>query len=432
MRTSRSFTISNPSTCKEALLAWSRQYHRIVWLDSNDYTDAYSTFDAVLAVGEQLDKTGVVTTTECLHHVLNREKDWWFGYFSYDVKNELEDLSSANFDGLGFPTLYFFQPEKVIILYRNQLRFLYRDFCTHEIESDFLQIRAWEGTETWVGEQQHSVLLQSRLSQTEYLTKVRQLLRHIYRGDIYEANFCQEFYAENTVIAPWNTYTKLNTLSRPPFATFLRLNDKYLLCASPERYLKKSGSTVITQPMKGTAPRGVTPGEDQRLKKQLAESQKEKAENTMIVDLVRNDLSKSALPGSVTVKELCAIYTYPQVHQMVSTVAAQVSTTKPPLELIQETFPMGSMTGAPKISAMKIIEALEVTKRGLYSGAVGYFAPNGDFDFNVVIRSILYNATAQYVSFSVGSAITAQSDPEQEYQECLVKAKALRQVLETS
>ena len=168
------------------------------------------------------------------------------------------------------------------------------------------------------------------------------------------------------------------------------------------------------------------------LKKQLQQDPKERAENIMITDLVRNDLSKSALKGSVKVEELCGVYAFKQVHQMISTITAQVPKALNSMQLIQDTFPMGSMTGAPKVSAMKIIEEQEETKRGLYSGAVGYFDPNGNFDFNVVIRSILYNQTSKYVSFSVGSAITSKSDVEKEYQECLLKAKAMRSVLEGS
>jgi para-aminobenzoate synthetase component 1 len=150
----------------------------------------------------------------------------------------------------------------------------------------------------------------------------------------------------------------------------------------------------------------------------------------MIVDLVRNDLSRTATKGSVEVAELCKIYTFKQVHQMISTVVSEVENTTSQVEIIKSTFPMGSMTGAPKISAMNIIEELEETKRGLYSGAVGYFTPEGDFDFNVVIRSILYNAKNQYLSFSVGSAITSEATPESEYEECLLKAKAMFEVLQ--
>jgi para-aminobenzoate synthetase component 1 len=256
------------------------------------------------------------------------------------------------------------------------------------------------------------------------------MLSHIRRGDIYEANFCQEFYCENTTINPLEAYDKLNRISRPPFATFLKCDDKYLLSASPERYLKKVGAKIISQPIKGTAKRSSNIIEDQEFKHQLEHSEKERSENIMIVDLVRNDLSHTAIKGSVEVEELCKIHSFEQVHQMISTVTSIIDKNTHPVDVIRTTFPMGSMTGAPKISAMKIIEALEETKRGLYSGAVGYFSPDGDFDFNVIIRSILYNASKKYVSYSVGSAITAKSNPQDEYEECLVKAKAMREVLE--
>src|SRR5690606_8356815 len=169
---------------------------------------------------------------------------------------------------------------------------------------------------------------------------------------------------------------------------------------------------------------------DEESKNKLAEDPKERAENIMITDLVRNDLSHTAQKGSVQVTELCEIYSFMQVHQMISTIISKLDYQYSAVDAIKKSFPMGSMTGAPKISSMKIIEDLEETKRGLYSGAVGYFSPTGDFDFNVVIRSILYNAQNHYVSYSVGGAITAKSDPLKEYEECLIKAKAMRQVLE--
>jgi len=193
--------------------------------------------------------------------------------------------------------------------------------------------------------------------------------------------------------------------------------------------LKKKGGNLLTQPIKGTARRSQDAEEDKNIAKDLATDPKEKSENVMIVDLVRNDLSRIAKKGSVNVEELCKVYTFKQVHQLVSSVTAEIADDIPPVEALRTSFPMGSMTGAPKISAMKIIEQLEESKRGLYSGAVGYFTPKGDFDFNVVIRSILYNSGNKYLSFSVGGAITAKSDPEKEYEECLLKAKAMREVL---
>ena len=269
------------------------------------------------------------------------------------------------------------------------------------------------------------------MTKDSYFEKFQKIHNHICRGDIYEMNFCQEFYVENKTIHPLQVYDKLNTISNPPFATFLKLDDKYLLSASPERYIKKEKTTIISQPIKGTSKRSIDVTEDEELKILLEKNEKERSENIMIVDLVRNDLSKTATKGSVKVPELCKVYSFDQVHQMISTVTSEVEHNKSPVEVLRTTYPMGSMTGAPKVSAMKIIEELEETKRGLYSGSVGYFTPENDFDFNVIIRSILYNKSNKYVSYSVGGAITVKSTAEAEYQECLIKAKAMREALLT-
>jgi para-aminobenzoate synthetase component 1 len=431
LRKRQTYTITDPSLVKEALLDWSGNYEKVVWLDDNGHRNEYHSYDAALALSRQTGKSKIIDSLGVLKSSIAEMQDWLFGYFSYDLKNELEDLQSHNYDGLGFPDLHFFQPEKVILLQGKELTFLYLEHCAEEMENDVGELLSNKG----LSEQRKSpsipIRIKMRIHKDAYFEKVNRFLEHIHRGDIYEANFCQEFYAEDSAVDPLETYKRLNAISQPPFACFMRLDEKYLLCASPERYLKKMGQTVISQPIKGTAPRSQNKAEDERLKQQLSQDEKERAENIMITDLVRNDLSKSALKGSVIVQELCQVYPYKQVHQMISTVVATVPKDKNPVELIEETFPMGSMTGAPKISAMKIIEELEETKRGLYSGAVGYFDPNGDFDFNVVIRSILYNAASKYVSYSVGSAITGKSDPEKEYQECLLKARAMRNVLET-
>lgn len=361
-------------------------------------------------------------------------KDWLFGYLSYDLKNDIEDLHSNNFDRLEFPDLFFFQPKKLFLLKGNVLQIQYLFLCDDEIESDFTAITNHQQqtannnvTLSAVDGQQPKI--QQRISKEDYLAKVTEMLSHIHRGDIYEANFCMEFYAENAPIEPVEIYQKLNAISRPPFATYFKNNHQYLLCASPERYLRKEGNKVISQPIKGTAKRHSDKVLDEQSKTELAQNPKERSENVMIVDLVRNDLSHTATKGSVIVEELCEIYSFEQVHQMISTIVSTVEDATSPIEILKTTFPMGSMTGAPKISAMKIIEELEATKRGLYSGAVGYFTSNNDFDFNVVIRSILYNSKNEYLSFSVGSAITSQAVPEQEYEECLLKAKAMFEVL---
>jgi para-aminobenzoate synthetase component 1 len=427
LRTIISKTIENPEAFKSQLLLWSQQFREVVFLDSNDYPSKYSSFDCVLAVDAFTSlQTDYHNAFDDLKQYQQQSKDWLFGYLSYDLKNDTEKLHSNNFDGLHFPDLFFFQPKKLFFLKGNQIEIHYLYLCDDELESDFHDIINCK-----LQTKNHKPLdIKQRISQGSYLSKVRSMLEHIHRGDIYEANFCMEFYAKNATIDPSNIYQKLNSISKPPFATFFKNNQYYLLCASPERYLRKEENKVISQPIKGTAKRFSDSVLDENSKKELSENPKERSENIMIVDLVRNDLSHTATKGSVEVEELCGVYTFKQVHQMISTVISKVESTIPPIEILQTTFPMGSMTGAPKISAMKIIEELEETKRGLYSGAVGYFTPTHDFDFNVVIRSILYNAQNKYLSFSVGSAITAQSIAEQEYEECLLKAKAMFEVLQ--
>jgi para-aminobenzoate synthetase component 1 len=419
--------INNPKEFKIKLLQWSQQFREVVFLDSNEYHQHYSSYECVLAVDAFTSlQTDFHNAFEDIKQYQQQTKDWLFGYFSYDLKNDTEDLKSNNFDGLHFPDLFFFQPKKVFLLKGNQLEVHYLLLCDDEFEYDFQEIL--NTTEKQITDNQQPTINQ-RISKEDYLSKVNKMLEHIQRGDIYEANFCMEFFAENAIINPLEIYQKLNAISKPPFAVFFKNNQDYLLSASPERYLRKEGNKIISQPIKGTAKRFLDADLDVKSKNDLAENPKERSENIMIVDLVRNDLSKTATKGSVEVEELCGIYSFEQVHQMISTVKSTVEETISPIEIIKTTFPMGSMTGAPKISAMNIIENLEETKRGLYSGAVGYFSPENNFDFNVVIRSILYNAKNQYLSFSVGSAITSKAVAEQEYDECLLKAKAMFEVL---
>ena len=280
--------------------------------------------------------------------------------------------------------------------------------------------------------EQQPVAIASRFSKTEYLGTVAKIKAHISRGDIYVTNFCQEFYAENAEIDPLEVFKKLNKISPAPFSAFLKWNDKYVICASPERFLAKRGDKLISQPIKGTAKRGKDEAEDDAIKQELRNQTKEQQENVMIVDLVRNDLTRSAKPGTVRTEELFGIYTFKQVHQMISTVVSELDANVSPVTAIKSAFPMGSMTGAPKVSAMQLMEQYERSKRGVYSGAVGYFSPDGDFDFNVVIRTLLYDQKNKYLSFHAGSAITFYADAEKEYEECLLKVKAIRDVLSGS
>ena len=432
MRLKRKYNVSLTENLKNKLLYWSKKFEEVVWLDSNDINNYsnYSKYTAILAVDAfTAIKTDCYQAFKKLEDYQTKTNDWLFGYLTYDLKNDIEFLKSSNFDGLHFPDLYFFQPKRIFLFTNTEVEIQYLNCIEDELVTDWEDILN-QDYKTYKFKNKSTLKIISRTSKENYFNRLEKILEYIRRGDIYESNFCQEFYSENTKIDPLNTFIYLNKISKSPFATFMRLGNLYALSASPERYISKNGNTVISQPIKGTAKRHSDKMEDEKLRLKLENDQKERSENIMITDLVRNDLSKFANKGSVKVDELCKIYSFEQVHQMISTITCQVDNSLSPVYMIRETFPMGSMTGAPKISAMNIIEELEDSKRGLYSGAVGYFNPRGDFDFNVVIRSILYNTLNNYVSFSVGSAITAKSIPENEYEECLIKAKAMREALE--
>ena len=364
MRKQLKYTLKDPEEFKNKLLAWSQQYREVVWLDSNKHTQNFSSFDSILAVDAftsiQTDTLDAFIKLNEYHEVT---KDWLFGYLTYDLKNDTEALRSQNHDELEFPDLFFFQPKKIFILKGDILEMHYLKCVEDDLESDLttitnLEISKFDQAKTT------DIKIKLRIHKEDYFNKVNALLEHIHRGDIYEVNFCQEFYAEEISLNPLETYLKLNEISKPPFATYLKFDDKFLLSASPERYLKKSGCKVISQPIKGTAKRAEDLVQDEVLKNQLRDDTKEQSENIMIVDLVRNDLSRIAKKGTVTVDELCKVYTFEQVHQLISTVSCEVENSMNPIEIIKNSFPMGSMTGAPKISAMELIEKYEVTKRG--------------------------------------------------------------------
>ena len=357
-----------------------------------------------------------------------RLNDWLLGYFSYDLKNEFESgLSSSNWDFAGFQNFGFFQPRFMIRRTGESWHLGYESDCdTQQDALSFVEkIRGYSVHENY---DLPSITFQSNVSREEYLQTVEKLKHHIRKGDIYEINYCIDFFCERVAIDPARVFSELMKIAPMPFSTLLRHNESFLMSASPERYLRKRGARVLSQPMKGTAKRNPSKSEDYKVMKQLAESDKERAENIMIADLVRNDLARVAARGTVKVDDLCSVFPFPGVYQMISTVSAQMHPDAHWVDPIKYSFPMGSMTGAPKISAMELIEKYEKSARGLYSGAVGYITPELDFDFNVVIRSFLYNQASQYLSYSVGSAITDVCNASMEYEECLLKAENLRNV----
>ncbi len=414
----------------------SSRFDRICFFESNkkanNNKNLYSSKIVAIGANEELiiKKTG--TALSELQEFYDKKKGWLFGFFSYDLKNEIEELTSKNTDNIKFPLLHFFSP-KVVLQIENEITFLfYDDDFISKSEAEEIYILSLSPSNHHYKEGLKKINIQSKITKEEYIDSVNQLKNHILKGDIYEINFCQEYFATNAELNPVQIFKKLNSISQAPFAAFCKFSEHYLICSSPERFLQKRGNTLISQPIKGTTKRSENKYEDEELKNQLYRNQKERSENVMIVDLVRNDLSRIAERGTVNVDELFEIYSFKQVHQMISTISCKLKNNIPFSEIIKATFPMGSMTGAPKVSAMKLIDEFESTKRGLYSGAVGYIAPNGDFDFNVIIRSILYNKENKYLSLMVGSAITDKSTAQLEYDECLLKAKAMFDVLQIS
>ncbi len=406
-------------------LTWAQQFDQVCLLQSNGYTDAYGAIASILAVGaiDTFEGTASDTFEELEKFKAKHSNQWMFGFLGYDLKNEIEDLSTSFANPLEFPDTYFFVPQIILKFFPEYVEVISSD-PTH-IFLQISQAKPEGGAHLFEGK------IVSKMTKADYLYVFEQLKAHIQRGDIYEVNLCQEFYAESAHIHPLQTYFRLNHISPTPFSTFFKIEDKYILSASPERFLAKRGTTLISQPIKGTAPRGRTEEEDRHIQETLRNNPKEIAENMMIVDLVRNDMTRSAAPGTVAAERKLEIKSYRQVHQLVSTITCEISPDISAIEAIKNIFPPGSMTGAPKINAMKLCNQYEHSRRGVYSGTVGYFAPNGDFDFNVIIRTILYNRSNRYLSFHTGGAITIDAQAEEEYEECILKARAILQTLGT-
>ncbi|MEZ0538796.1 anthranilate synthase component I family protein [Fibrella arboris] len=417
------------SNWREALLtAAEATFEQVVYLTNNGLTYPNDPFPNRLYAGaKRVVPFSGRHDLRVLSEFHQRNRCHLVGYVGYDVKNQLENLQSRHPNRLGFSDTWFFEPVYLV------------DFAPEGVlvRTELSSAGPWENWLLHPGTLPVAIpaanvpgQVEARMAKTAYLQAVEQIRSLIEAGEVYELNYCIEFFARALQLSPTQAYQRLCRRSPMPFSVFLKQQANYVMGASPERFLRKTGNRLVSQPIKGTIRRGQTAAEDNELKHQLRHSEKEQAENLMIVDLVRNDLARSAETGSVQVDELFGIYSFQQVHQMISTVSATVRPEASLADVLGNAFPMGSMTGAPKIRAMQLIDELEVSRRGIYSGAIGYITPAGDFDFSVVIRSLFYNAEQQYASFSVGSAITYDADPEQEYAECLLKANAMRAVLE--
>lgn len=414
------FPLADLSGMKQKVLNWLRPFDTFCFLDNQQYNMAPHEAECLVAAGvrEKLSGSDITEADAFL-----KQEQWLFGHLSYALKDSLHQLPTTKEDPIGFPPFFFFVPQVVVEITHTSIR-----IHAEEPEEIFAQING--SSETIAVPAPAGLHIQPVLSKEQYIQKIKALQQHILRGDCYEVNFCQEFFAKGAQIEPFAVFQTLMTVSPNPFSAFYRLEDKFLLCASPERFLAKKGNRLLSQPIKGTIKRDLAnPQHDAQLKASLRLSQKEQAENVMVVDLVRNDLTKICQPATVKVEELFGTYSFPQVHQMISTVSGELQENIRFSQIMEAAFPMGSMTGAPKLNVMKLIDEYEPSARGIFSGSVGYQTPAGDFDFNVVIRSILYNQTKQYLSYQVGSGITFYSDAEKEWEECLLKASAIRKVL---
>lgn len=426
MKKSISFPVNDVDLFKIQMLNWVNRFSIFCLLDNRHYNFAKPAFECLLAAGSRAGcEMQAGKAFEGLQQFYTEhENEWLFGHLAYDLKNETENLQSGQTDRIGFSDLHFFVPETVIELGEKEVKIYGVDAASiyREITSASTEI---------IEQVKTRAIIKNKITKENYISIIEKLKQHILRGDCYEINFCQEFYAEKASIDPLFIYSRLTALSPNPFSVFYKLDTRYCMCASPERYLRKAGAKVISQPIKGTSKRNLeNAAADEAAKNHLLQSPKEKSENVMVVDLVRNDLSKICRPGTVQVDELFGIYSFPQVHQMISTVSGELKEGMNWIDCIKATFPMGSMTGAPKKKVMELIEQYEQTRRGLFSGAIGYVRPGGSFDFNVVIRSILYNGTENYLSFQTGGGITYYSDASLEYEESLLKAAAMLKVLE--
>ena len=417
--------IDNSVLFKDKLFYWANKWSDFCILNSNEYcNDKYAKYEFLAGFGRKTTlKDGSNPFTQIKNSQIENN-DWMFGFLGYDLKNYTENLSSNNTDYIYSPDYYFFIPEIVIAIKGNIIE-IHSDKSNNIAKSIFDEIQYTLIIENSIDIRNIETITGKDL----YIETISKIKSHIQAGDIYEMNFCQAFIADVNTLDSSTLYKKLNSISPTPFSSFARLDGIDVICASPERYIQHSEGIIISQPIKGTIKRGKSDDDDNHLKELLYTSEKDRSENVMIVDLVRNDLSKTAKKASVVVEELFGIYEFPQVYQMISTVKSELKEGLHPIDAIEQSFPMGSMTGAPKIRAMELIEQYESFKRGIYSGCIGYIDPKGNYDFNVIIRSIIYNRELNRLLFAAGGAITMNSDPESEYEESMLKAKAIFEIL---
>lgn len=403
----------DPRLLQYRLLELSSSRSFFALYTSNRYPNSEKRFEIVFGWGAGAVYTDDELIPEDLFY------GWKFGFLGYELRTKFESVTQEN-QRLGeWPGAQFFAPKVAGVLHVDGTLDVWADDDrkARAVLRELLQIpkKTFPKVTT--------LNFEPVETREEYVENVTALKAHIQRGDIYEVNYCTAFKAKFEVLDSISLFHNMVSGTEAPFSAYVKMNEHELLCTSPERYIKKEGSRICSQPIKGT--NRYSDIDNEAAQSALLESEKERAENVMIVDLVRNDLSRVAKKGTVNVSELFGTYAFKNVNQMISTIEAELKDGVSNWDIIAASFPMGSMTGAPKVSAMELAERYEKVAREIYSGAVGYITPEGDFDFNVVIRSIALNKATGVATLHVGGAITILSDAEEEYDECLLKAESV-------
>lgn len=395
------------------LLHWAAySFDYMAYFDGNGHAYPQGPFENLFFAGNKL-----LDEEAFFEAMPGKEK---VGILGYDFKNRIEKLESKNPEFFPLSELCFFEPELSLQLTEEGF------YSKKRLPDSWIDaLRSFPKPV----DGNLSCAVSPQFPREVYLSKIKTIQDEIREGNTYEANFCQAYSGRFESWEPISAYLRLNELSQMPFSGLFKAKSQWLVSASPERFLKKSGQKLVAQPIKGTIKRGQNANEDTANREKLLASEKERAENLMITDLTRNDLARVSQTGSVRVEELFGIYPLPRVFQMISTVSSELKSDVTFQDIIHATFPMGSMTGAPKISTMQIIDREETFHRGWFSGAFGWVDGEGDFDFSVVIRSIVADLEAKKLYFGVGSAITIDASPEQEYEECALKAQAILELL---
>lgn len=419
----QSFAISDSKAFRIKMLNWSSRFNIFCFLDNCNYAFDTPAFEFILAVGCTHSLQLKSNDPGSLKKFSAQNKDWLFGHLGYEALSQHPHTNSSD-EYIDFGPGFFFIPQHILSFNNNELT-IETDENVQEIFNGICK----ENDHISPGRNK-KISLQQQITRDAFINNLVKIKQHILRGDCYELNYCQHFFAKDAMIDPLSVYHSLTQLSPNPFSAFYKLNHRYCLCASPERFIQRQGNRVTSQPIKGTSKRELSDAAaDEANRNYLLTSEKERSENVMIVDLVRNDLSKVCMEGSVKVTELFGLYSFPQVHQMISTVEGEVAPGTSWVDIVEACFPMGSMTGAPKKKVMELISRYEPFTRGLFSGSIGYVAPTGDFDFNVVIRSLFYDEIKKLISFKAGGGITFNSNVEEEYEESLLKVSAIMKVL---